>query len=103
MDGFIIKLNASGENDGNIAHLGVAGLNVVLGLTVDPSGNSYAVDGTCSTDFPVSDNVEQSMFSGVMDAFLSKLDLQGKILWATYFGGSGDEENSTLFLDDQGM
>jgi hypothetical protein len=57
---------------------------------------------TVSSDLPTADPLFPSSAGG-FDAFVAKLDPSGSaLLWATYFGGSGDEIERDLAVDAAG-
>ena len=59
-------------------------------IAVDAKGNAYLVGTTSSNNFPVR-SAEQPFFNGYgSDAFIAKLDPDGNVLFATYFGGNPD-------------
>lgn len=93
----------------------VSGMNTNAPLTIDPNvvwstyygGSSYETSNSCVSDFsgnvylagatgsanmPVSGRAHQSGFAGGVDAFIVKLSSNGTRLWATYYGGSSDED-----------
>src|SRR5690348_13315612 len=65
---------------------------------VDADGNIYMAGRTDSTNsFPLT-NAVQEVIGGKMDVCVSKMDRNGRILFSTYLGGSGDEEANTIAL-----
>lgn len=84
---FVWKLDASGATrywaaiDGNDSETGAD-------IAVDASGNAYVVGVTTSANLPRS---IQPAAPGGYNAFVTKLDPAGTILWSTYLGGIGDE------------
>src|SRR5947207_1438352 len=87
----------------NIAtYAGGGGADHANGIAVDASGNAYAVGGTASTDFPVAGG-PQPVKSGGFDAFVVKLNATGTtLLYATYLGGSLDDEAMAVAVDSEG-
>lgn len=102
----------------------VSGMNTNAPLTIDPnvvwstyyggsgyetsnacvsdfSGNVYLAGATASMNLPVSGTSYQPTFAGSVDAFIVKLSNSGTRLWATYYGGSSDEDGLCT-LDPQG-
>jgi uncharacterized protein (TIGR03437 family) len=71
-------------------------------LSTDASGDAYVTGSTASPDFPVSAGALQSKLSGVQNAFLTKLDPSGEIIFSTYLGGSGEDSANTLRVDASG-
>ena len=96
-DAFIVKFSSTGApvwgtyfggsgRDGDWS-LGLEG----GGVGVDLSGRIYICHSTESTNLPVL-NANQSVLSGTEDAFMAKFSPTGALHWATYLGGSGNEE-----------
>ena len=82
--------------------LGGAGDDRGLGVAVDSEGHAYVCGLTTSANFPVRDAAYATM-GGTSDAFVAKLSADGKsVLWATYYGGSGNEQARGIAVDAQG-
>lgn len=87
-------------------------------MTTDASGNVYVAGFTGNDAFPVTQGVVQPTFGGGLcillpvsiplnfticpDAFVVKLDAQGKVAFATYLGGSGWDEATSIGVDGAG-
>lgn len=99
MDAFVIKLNKEGSRIVYLANLGGSDWDAVQGLVSDTLGNIYAIGTTYSPNFPVSENAFQQNFGGESDAFLVKLDPNGKVVWSTFIGGSKDEDGRGITID----
>src|SRR5947207_1748665 len=83
-------------------YVGGGGADHANGIAVDASGNPYVVGGTASTDFPVAGG-PQPVKSGGFDAFVVKLNATGTtLLYATYLGGSLDDEAMAVAVDSEG-
>lgn len=67
-------------------------------ITTDTLGNNYICGQTLSQYF-ASVNVHQTIFGGDRDAFISKLDSNGVLLWTTYLGGSGRDRFFSIAVD----
>ena len=52
------------------------------------------VGPTASTDFPTTPNAFQATNAGGLDLGIVQLDRRGRLLFASYLGGSGDEDNA---------
>jgi hypothetical protein len=79
--------------DGSLAYwtvLGGSGAEYGLGIAVDSAGDAYVTGETTSADFPTL-NAFQSTYGGNGDAFLTRLDPTGAILYSSYLGGSSGE------------
>ena len=71
---------------------------VTMSMAVDSAGNAYFV-AEASAGFPVTNNAMQS--SGPM--VVGKLDTTGqKLIYATYFGGSGGDSPGGIAVDPSG-
>lgn len=82
-----------------------AGVNKdeVRGVAVDRSGNIFLCGVAFSADFPVV-NAFQNTRKGTQDAFVMKLNADGKtILWSTYLGSSDLDECTAIGVDSSGQ
>jgi len=70
-------------------------------VATDRLGNVYVTGWTYSTTGIASGGF-QNTFGGGVDAFLVKFDASGNRLWATYYGGSGNEEGYDVTTDTAG-
>ena len=109
-DGFIAKIDGSGALVYSTC-LGGSGGDEIHAVAVDASGNAYVAGVTLSTDFPVKNPMagQESLHLGgcatyndCMDGFVAKLDQSGALAYSTYFGGSGDDEISSIAVDTSG-
>jgi hypothetical protein len=60
---------------------------------LDTAGNVYMVGLTPSVDFPTTNAWQATYAGGNNDVFIAKVSPDGKLLFSTYFGGSGTEES----------
>jgi len=79
------------------------------GIAIDGEDRAYVVSSTTSSNYPVLSAI-QATKAGGRDATISCLDEQGTLTWSTYFGGSADDEftsithhNGLLFLGGSTM
>lgn len=72
-------------------YLGGSGGEDGTSLSLDPAGDVYVGGATTSSDFPVQD-AAQAQPGGGQDAFVAKFDAANHLLWATYLGGSQDDD-----------
>jgi len=75
---------------------------LILDARVDHSGNVYISGWTNSQNFPVTSNAIQKNLKGPGDVFLIKLNSDGGLLFSTYIGGSGDDEEEGMYVDGSG-
>jgi len=97
-DAFVVKLDAAG-NRLWATYYGGSAWDQGAGIATDGSDNVLITGYTASTDFPVSVGAFQTNNAGGPfghDAFVVKFDAAGNRLWATYYGGSDDENFSTV-------
>ena len=83
-------------------YFGGNGTDLGAGVALDTSGNVYITGCTTSTSGIATIGTYQTSFAGgniYGDGFLAKFDTNGKLFWATYFGGSNDEGGNDLTVD----
>ncbi|MBI2282035.1 MAG: SBBP repeat-containing protein, partial [Bacteroidetes bacterium] len=104
-DIFILKF----DNLGNrlwATYYGGSGSDRGYAITTDNSGNAYITGRTNSTNFPVLNPGGSTFYQGTNgggeDVFMLKFDNLGNRLWATYYGGSGDDSGYSLAIDNSG-
>lgn len=68
---------------------------------IDASGNFYVYGVTSSSDLPVKDAVQSSLGGGT-DAFLTKFDPQGNVLFSTFLGGQQSENITNMIVNNSG-
>ena len=98
----VIKLSADGSTIVYAKVLAGSNSEVPGAVLVDTAGNAYIAGYTNSPDFPVTSGVIQPQLAGVQNAFLSKLDPSGNILFSTFLGGSGSDSANALQIDANG-
>jgi Beta-propeller repeat len=104
-DWFVTRLDRSGSSSDWATYLGGSdydGLSPTL--RVDQRGHADLFGPTASTDFPTTPNAFQPANAGGLDLGIVQLDRHGRLLFSSYFGGSGDEDNgaSAPGLDKRG-
>lgn len=108
-DIFVAKLSPDGSALRYSTFLGGSGPeypdpdNFTRRIAVDKDGSAYVISDTASADFPVTENALQKTFGGgPSDAFLTKLNSTGGLVYSTYLGGSGGERGRSIALDSGG-
>ena len=93
-DLFLARYNASGTQT-LLRQWGSSGTDVAHDMEVDLSGNIYL---TGYTDGALGGETN----NGGIDAFLTKLDSSGNVLWTRLLGGTSEEHSYGLALDTAG-
>jgi hypothetical protein len=102
-DVFVTKLNAAGSALIYSTYLGGNGDDEGLSLAVDSSGNVYVAGSTTSTNFPTTLGAFQTVFGGIEDSFITKLNPTGTgLVYSTYLGGSLADIANGIAVDSIG-
>ena len=64
-------------------------------VRLDGAGNVYYLQSVRSSNMPTTPGAYQTTFGGSIDEHLSKFSPQGALLYATYYGGSGNDAGET--------
>ncbi len=100
-DSVIMKFNSTGSLLFS-TYFGGLGTDWGRDVTVDSKDNVYITGLTSSTDFPTTSGAIQKTYGGgAYDAFLSKFNSTGNLLYSTYLGGNKDEESYKIVTDSQ--
>jgi hypothetical protein len=90
-------------------YLGGSGYDAGTAIAVDASGNAYVTGFTRSTNFPVTVGSLQTgcgttgTCNGYFwDAFVTKLTVNGQIVYSSYLGGSGNDMGKAIAVDASG-
>ena len=98
---FVMKFDESGDllyktvlsTNGNTSGQAIA---------ADSSGDAYIAGTTEASNFPATAGAWQTVFGGGSDAFAAKLDPTGKLVYATYVGGTGADAGTGIAIDSFG-
>ena len=82
-------------------YLGGNGADQANGIAVDSAGNAYITGQTASNAFPTL-NPLQATGAGNTDAFVTKLDASGVLVYSTYLGGSSADVANGIAVDSAG-
>jgi hypothetical protein len=84
------------------AQLGGSAKDFATDVTVDAQGNAYFVGTTASSDFPTVSAAQSTPGGGGFDAFVTKLNSSGAMVYSTYLGGSGEDFGTSIAVDASG-
>lgn len=98
-DAFVTKLDPAGVIVYS-TFLGGNDSDRGTGIASDASGNAYITGFTVSTDFPLLNFVQGDQPES--DAFVTKLDPAGGVVYSTYFGGSSLDHGHGIAVDGSG-
>lgn len=99
----LVKFNNSGSRQW-ATYYGGSGDDLLFAAKFSNDNNLYLTGLTKSSNFPVSSGAFQtSNAGGTNDGFLLKFSSSGSRIWATYFGGSGQDDGYRMAIDNSGM
>ena len=105
-DAFVTKINAAGNSILYSTYLGGNGAGTseqANAVAADGSGNAYATGVTNSSNFPVTSGAYQTVYNGMQDAFITKINATGNtLLYSTYLGGTSFDWATGIGLDNGG-
>jgi uncharacterized repeat protein (TIGR01451 family) len=105
-DAFIAKFDTTQSGVNSLVfstYLGGSGDDKAFGIAADAGVNNIYVAGqTSSNNFPVLNPVQPSS-GGSYDAFVAKVSNTGTKIYATYFGGSGDDRATGVAVNSTGV
>jgi hypothetical protein len=106
-DAFVAKFRAADWSLRFSTYLGGSALDAASAIALDRAGHPIVSGVTGSADFPSTPHAFQRQRRGTVDAFVAKLDRDGRrILWSTYYGGSDENseqyQGGSVAVDDAG-
>ena len=102
-DVFITKLNSTGTSLLYSTFLGGSSGEMGFGIAVDKNGNAYVTGQTASNDFPINPGDYDTNLDGGSDAFISKINSNGKtLLYSSYLGGTNWDIGLGITVDGSG-
>ena len=101
-DGIVSKFDPQGQILWS-TYIGGTNQDSGQSVRVDDSNNIFIVGLTNSQDFPVtSDAAEPDFLGGTYDMFIAKFSPSGELLYSSYFGTAGNENNEEFEMDSSG-
>ena len=112
-DGFVAKISPDGSSILYSTFLGGGDGDLAAAIAVDSSGNAYVTGFTRSGNFPITEGALQTSYAGGKnwsaefplhfgDAFVTKLDSNGALVYSTYLGGGGSDVGIGIAVDAAG-
>ncbi|MEM6633802.1 MAG: T9SS type A sorting domain-containing protein [Bacteroidota bacterium] len=95
IDAFLAKFDALGNLYWS-TYYGYWGLDI--GHSLATNGTYVYLAGVTTSSYGIADGGPDETYNGGRDAFLVKFNFFGTPVWSTYFGGEGDEGESTNAL-----
>ena len=92
-DAFVAKISPSGSHLVYSTFLGGTDVDQALAIALDSHGNAFVAGLTLSKNFPVKNSFQPgcALVNGrCSNAFVTKLDTNGRVLYSTYLGRGGD-------------
>lgn len=109
-DAFVTKLNVSGSQLIYSTYVGGSrdendqgGVSSYGGIAIDVSNNAYITGLTTSPDFPTPGGQPPVNNGFVADAFITKLDSSGSLVYSTCIGGGGFDAGHAIAVDQFGQ
>ena len=101
-DAFVTKLNATGTALVYSTFVGGSGIDSADDIAIDSGGNAY-ITGSGQAGFPVTPGAFQTVFNGLNDAIVTKLNSTGTALvYSTFLGGSGNDGGGGIAINAAG-
>lgn len=101
-DAFVVKISPQGKVIWSIL-LGGSEDEDGRDIAIDANGNIHIIGRTASKNFPTTSKALQPKSAGGIDAFITSLDSNGKVLTSSYLGGSGDDIGFAINLNSNGQ
>lgn len=101
IDAFLVKFNSLGERLWATYYGGDA-RDYGQTCETDANGNIYLAGGAGSSAGISYNGFQSAKSGGIHDAFLAKFNSSGNRIWATYYGGTGDDYAQGCKIDASG-
>ncbi len=98
---FLMKYSSDGQKIWG-TYFGGNAADRCYALRLDESSGHLYIGGSTFSNTLGTPGVHQSLPASADDAFLAKFDMQGQLIWCTYFGGEGHDFIADIALDSFG-
>jgi hypothetical protein len=93
IDAFISRFDPTGSTLLSSTFLGGSGSDIITALDIDNLGSVYFTGTTTSLDFPVSSGAVDTVYNGLIDGFVCKMNQALSVLnFASYIGAGLNDE-----------
>ena len=99
-DAFLVKFNSNGTRQWGTYYGYSDGSTYGNACATDGSNNVYLLATTSATRFLATASSHQTAIGGNSDAVLAKFDASGNRTWATFYGGTADDDGNALSIDN---
>lgn len=99
-DAFVTRIDAGGAALTFSTLLGGSAYDVGKAVALDGTGNIYVAGTTSSLNFPTTAGAYDVVANGNNDVFVAKLTSTGALTYATFVGGSGNDEPDAIAVDN---
>jgi hypothetical protein len=96
-DAFVTKMNTTGTALVYSVYLGGSSLDGANAIAIDNLGNAYVAGMTQSSNFPSMGPT--TALNGYSDAFITKLNSTGGIVYSRFLGGSSEDNAASIAID----
>ncbi|MCS7028362.1 MAG: SBBP repeat-containing protein [Bacteroidia bacterium] len=101
-DAFVTKLNPTGTGLVYSTYIGGSEVEDAFSIAVDGSGSVYITGYTESPNYDVTTGIFQAIYEGKGDAFVTKFNSAGSVIYSTFLGGSEQDEGLGIAVDGNG-
>ncbi|MDH3879268.1 MAG: SBBP repeat-containing protein, partial [Desulfobacterales bacterium] len=102
IDSFVTKFNISGTALAFSTYLGGSNSDYGYSIAVDSNDSLYITGETLSLNFPVFSPFQANQGGGSRDAFVTKINSGGSLVYSTYLGGDEDDYGFGIALGSDG-
>jgi hypothetical protein len=105
---YVAELNTTNAELMLSTYIGIpGGANYAHGVAVDKKGCIYLAGNTTNARFPITQGAFDTTYNGTTnnshgDAFVMKLNPEGKMVYSTFIGGSGMDICGKIAVDSEG-
>jgi len=86
-DAFVARIEAGGALAWS-SYLGGIATDEAFAITTDAAGRATVSGETSSANFPTTGNALDRSYNGAIDAFVTQFELDGRVRWSSFLGGT---------------